>query len=276
MTPGIFQKKHEVWLQCLFTSFMIDDPAIKSELYDFSQMLFRHLRWIARELRTAGETYTYDRELELGGFDTVFRALQALSAAVKTTMELYPGSPLSARMITDEHYLISRLAHWLEQPHCDAPVSAFGRHRSLPGKPLDRAQTDALTLFLFEESYKEYELILVYAYMQNLSDDSLERDVYQDLIDESHFHLKSFGNLMAQMGILALPRPLHERTYHIKDVEAFIRNGIEEEENAKEQCRSLAETVQDEELSAFFDFINFQESYHIEMMRKLLDQSFPK
>ena len=236
MTAGVFQKKHELWLQCLYTSFMIDDEEIKSELYDFSQMLFRHMRWIARELKAEGADYTYDRSGGLGRFDTVFEALRALIAAVKTTMDTYPASALSARMITDEHYLISRLARRLEEPNRNAPVTAFGRHRTLPGKTLDRVQTDALTLFLFEESYKEYELILVYAYMQNLSENVNERDVYQDLIDESHFHLKSFGNLMARMGILALPRPLHERTYQIEDVDAFIRNGIEEEENAKEQC----------------------------------------
>jgi hypothetical protein len=276
MTPAVFQKKHELWLKCLFTSFMIDDGFIKSELYDFSQMLFRHMRWIARELREKGVDYTYDRDAELGRFDTVFDALRALIVALKSTMESYPSSPLSARMITDEHYLISRLAQLLENPSDNAPVTAFGRHRTLPGKTLDQAQTDALTLFLFEESYKEYELILVYAYMQNASDDVDERDIYQDLIDESHYHLKSFGNLMAAMGLLALPRPLHEHTYRIEDVGAFIRNGIAEEENAKEQCRALADAVKDEELSAFFDFINFQESYHIVLMRKLLDQSFPK
>ncbi|MEJ2501508.1 MAG: iron-binding protein [Campylobacterales bacterium] len=243
MTPELFEKKHALWLKLLFTSFMIDDAQTKAELYDFSQIAFRHLRWIARELAIAD---------------------------VKGTMEHYPASELSARMITDEHYLISRLARLLEQPQRNAPVTAFDRHRSLPGKTLEREQTDALTLFLFEESYKEYELILVYAYMQNRSSDVQERDIYQDLIDESHFHLKSFGNMMAQMGLLALPRPLDERTYKIEDVETFIRNGIEEEENAKEQCRALAEAVKDEELSAFFDFINYQESYHIDLMKKLL------
>ncbi|MEJ2468895.1 MAG: iron-binding protein [Campylobacterales bacterium] len=270
MTPELFEKKHALWLKLLFTSFMIDDAQTKAELYDFSQIAFRHLRWIARELADRGTDYTYERTCDLGRPSDAFEALRTLIADVKGTMEHYPASELSARMITDEHYLISRLARLLEQPQRNAPVTAFDRHRSLPGKTLEREQTDALTLFLFEESYKEYELILVYAYMQNRSSDVQERDIYQDLIDESHFHLKSFGNMMAQMGLLALPRPLDERTYKIEDVETFIRNGIEEEENAKEQCRALAEAVKDEELSAFFDFINYQESYHIDLMKKLL------
>jgi len=276
MTPALFGRKHALWLQLLFTSFMVDDEAMKSELYDFSQIAFRHLRWIARELADAGVDYGYDRDIDLGRPSDAFEALRGLIVALEAMIDAYPPSALSARMITDEQYFLSRLARLLEQPQRNAPVSAFGRHRSLPGKSLDRAQTDALTLFLFEESYKEYELILVYAYMQNRSDSLHERDIYQDLIDESHFHLKSFGNMMAAMGILALPRPLHENSYRIADVSAFIRNGIAEEENAKEQCRSLAEAVKDDELSAFFDFINYQESFHIELMKKLLDQVSPK
>jgi rubrerythrin len=270
VTPAVFRIKHDLWLELLFTSFMIGDEGIKSELYDFSQTAFRHMRWIARELKAQGLDYSYDRTVDLGRFDTVFDALHALAGSVTKAMEAYPASPLSARMSTDERYLLFRLERMLEQPGLNARISAFDRHCTLPDKPLERTQTDALIRFLFEETYKEYELILVYAYMQNASVDVAERDIYQDLIDESHFHLKSFGNLMAKLGLLALPRPLHERTYKINDVAAFIRNGIEEEENAKELCRALAGAVGDEELSSFFDFINFQESYHIELMKKLL------
>ncbi|UFS63504.1 iron-binding protein [Sulfurimonas sp. HSL-3221] len=276
MTPDVFKHKHALWLNILFTSFMLEDDAVKSELYDHAQIAFRHMRWIARALAEKGTAYTYDRDVDLGQPANNSEALQALIGTVKATMAFYPDSALSARMITDDEYLIARLEALRCRPGADAPVTAFDRHRTLPGKSLDQPQTDALTLFLFEESYKEYELILIYAYMQNESGNLLERDIYQDLIDESQFHLKSFGNMMAQMGILALPRPLDERTYKINDLDAFIRNGIAEEENAKEQCRSLAEAVRDEELSAFFDFINFQESYHIELMKKLLAQVSPK
>jgi rubrerythrin len=137
-------------------------------------------------------------------------------------------------------------------------------------KNLAQDQIDALTMFLFEESYKEYELILVYAFMQARTDDSLQFSIFQDLIDESHFHLKSFGNMMAKMGILALPRELHEMTYVIKDLEKFVTDGIAEEEAAKVMCKELSDAIKDEELSKFFDFINYQESYHIELMKKLL------
>ena len=83
--------------------------------------------------------------------------------------------------------------------------------------------------YVFEESYKEYELILVYFYMQTYTDSRTQFDIYDDLINESHFHLKSFGNMMALMGILSLPREVHEMSYKITDLHAFVLNGIDEE-----------------------------------------------
>ncbi len=274
MNPDLFRQKHELWLNILFTSFMIGDEAVKSELYDFSRIAFRHMRWIARALKEAGVDYTYDRTGTLAQCATASEALETLQSAVASVMACYPDTALGARMDSDSHYLLARLEILRGKTSETAPITAFDLHRSLPGKTLDKAQADALTLFLFEETYKEYELILVYAYMQNASDDVAERDIYQDLIDESHFHLKAFGNLMASMGILALPRPLDERTYKIADVPAFIRNGIEEEENAKEQCHALSEAIGDDELSAFFDFIDAQESYHIALMQRLLSPAY--
>jgi rubrerythrin len=76
--------------------------------------------------------------------------------------------------------------------------------------------------------------------------------------------------MMAKLGILALPRELHEMTYTIKDLDKFIKDGIDEEIAAKEMCKELSEAIKDEELSKFFDFINYQENYHIELMRQLL------
>lgn len=268
MTAELFARKHALWLRTLFTSFMLDDAALKAELYDFSQIAFRHMRWISRQLHADGADYTYDREIVLGTPKTAAEALKMLLS--ETEALAYPETALGSRIRSDEAYMRSRLHTLLTSPEAGAPVRAFDRRRTLPGKALDKRQTDALTRFLFEESYKEYELILVYAYIQNRSSSVTERDVYQDLIDESHSHLKSFGNLMAQMGILALPRPLHERTYRIEEIEGFIRNGIEEEENAKAQCRALSDAIGEETLSAFFDFIDSQESYHIELMRGLL------
>ena len=266
----LYQVKHELWLDILFASFAIENSEIKDRLYDFSMIAFRHMKWIGGDVLEHGAEYNYDRSKMLLRRQSNFEILTYLLEEIKAAQAVYEPCTLTERIITDEIYLVQYLTSLLEKSENDEKVTAFDMHRTLPNKTLDTVQTDSLTIFLFEESYKEYELILVYAYMQARTDDLLHFNIYQDLVDESHFHLKSFGNMMAKMGILALPRELHELTYKITDIEKFIIDGIKEEENAKEQCKALADAVNDTELSQFFDFINYQENYHIALMEKLL------
>jgi len=266
----LFQKKHELWLSINFASFAINDEEIKAKLYDFSQISFRHMKWIAQDILSSGSNYNYDRDMTLYKKDKVFDVLEPLVEEVNACIQNYKDNAVGERLRTDDVYLLEYLSEILKNNINNKPVTAFNMQRVWPNKNLEQDQIDALTLFLFEESYKEYELILVYAFMQARTKDVTQFDVFQDLIDESHFHLKSFANMMAKMGILALPRELHEMTYVIKDLEQFVIDGIAEEEAAKEMCKELSDAIKDEELSRFFDFINYQESYHIELMQKLL------
>jgi len=77
-------------------------------------------------------------------------------------------------------------------------------------------------------------------------------------------------NKESQMGILSIPRIVIEAIYKRDDIEQFLLDGIDEEKAAKEECRKLSEAVQDDELSSFFDYINYQENYHIELMQKAI------
>ncbi len=265
-----YQKKHELWLSINFASFAINDEEIKAKLYDFSQIAFRHMKWLGTDAVANGESYNYDRDMMLYKRESVFDVLKALESEVEALQSTYPNTTLGDRIKTDDTYLLEYLAQILRKESNNKPITAFNMKREWLDKNLEQDQIDALTLFLFEESYKEYELILVYAFMQTRTDNTTQYNVFQDLIDESHFHLKSFGNMMAKMGILALPRELHELTYIIKDLKQFVVDGIAEEEAAKVMCKELSDAIKDEELSRFFDFINYQESYHIELMKKLL------
>ena len=181
-----------------------------------------------------------------------------------------PLDPLFARILSDEFYMISVLECLLEDKFNNANITAFNRKREYEDKKLDDLSRDALTLFLFEESYKEYELILLYGYFQNHTDNILQYNVYQDMIDESQFHLKSFGEMMAKMGVLAVPRTVIPELYVNKDIKQFLVDGIDEEEKAKEECKALAEAIDDKEISSFLEFIMYQENYHIELMRKTI------
>ena len=265
-----YQKKHELWLSILFASFAINDETIKSRLYDFSQIAFRHMKWLGESILESGDNYNYDRDMVLLKRSSVFEVIKALEEEVKAFAPFYPETILGERIKTDDAYLLEYLSQVLAKEQNNQEITAFNMKREWEDKNLEQSQIDALTLFLFEESYKEYELILVYAYMQARTDNALHFNVFQDLVDESHFHLKSFGNMMAKLGILALPRELHEMTYVVKDLDKFVKDGIAEEEAAKVMCKELSDAIKDEELSKFFDFINYQESYHIELMKKLL------
>jgi hypothetical protein len=228
------------------------------------------MKWIATDSLTAGNDYNYDRDMTLYKKESVFEVIDSLAEDIKKIQSVYTNDILGERLRTDDAYLLEYLSQILKNPANNQEITAFNMKRKWLDKELAVDQIDALTMFLFEESYKEYELILVYAFMQARTDKVIQFNVFQDLIDESHFHLKSFGNMMAKLGILALPRQLHEMTYVIKDLEQFVIDGIAEEEAAKAMCKELSGAIKDEELSKFFDFINYQESYHIELMKKLI------
>ncbi|MGA9046564.1 iron-binding protein [Sulfuricurvum sp.] len=269
----LFKRKHQLWLRIAFLSFSVSDPWVKNRLYEFSQIEFRHLKWLAQSLYENHSAYDYERDPAFNiESESFFTLVHTTINEIKTLHLLYGATPLCERMRHDENYILSTLNAYLEKLSLDEPIKAFDRSRHWPDALLSAAEIDALTLFLFEELYKEYELIMVYFYRQIRAATPSQVSHFQDLIDESHFHLRSFGEMMAKMGILALPRPLHPRTYKITDMGRFLRSGILEEENAKEECRKLSSSITDEKLSSFFEFINFQESYHIEIMKKLLKE----
>ena len=271
----LFRRKHQLWLRMAFISFSVKDPWVKNRLYEFSQIEFRHLKWLAQSLYENNSAYDYERDSKFSiEGESFFTLLRTTINEIKTLHLLYSGTPLSERMRHDEEYILITLTAYLNKFSLDEPLSAFNRSRHWPDALLRASEIDSLTLFLFEELYKEYELIMVYFYRQIRATTPLQVSHFQDLIDESHFHLRSFGEMMAKMGILALPRTLHPRTYEITDMGKFLRSGILEEESAKEECRKLSSSITDEKLSAFFEFINYQESYHIEIMKKLLGEKY--
>lgn len=267
----IYQAKHELWLKVLFASFAINDQEIKDKLYEFANIEFRHLKWLSNELKDQNISYNYEKYAIDIQKSSNFEYFEYLANEIKLCVKSYdPQMPLFARMISDEFYFIRVLEDYLKDPSKNGEITAFNKNRNYGEKELDCESKDALTLFLFEESYKEYELILLYSYFQNYAHDITQYNVYQDLIDESQFHLKSFGNMMAKMGILAIPRTVIEELYLNKDIKKFLTDGIDEELKAKEECAALAASVKDEEISKFLTFIMYQEDYHIELMKKVL------
>ena len=262
-------KTHEAWLEMLMAGFM-SRTANKQILFDFSDILFRHFTWLENELIELNENYSYDRDAipikveKLS--DLLYDIIKRLDD-INLQLVSSPDKVLNARISTDIHYMKETL-----KSMGDERITAFNIARKLPQIALTEEATDALTLFLFEETYKEYELILIYNYLKAHSSDAYMNRIFQILIDESFFHLKRFGEMGAQMGILGVPRVVMKELYQVEDVVQFLKDGINEELAAKEECKKLSEAVSKDskELAQFFDFINHQENYHIALMKDAL------
>jgi len=262
-------KTHEAWLEMLMAGFM-SHTQNKQVLFDFSDILFRHFTWIEYEMIQQGEAYDYDRgniPIKVERLDDMLKAIINRLLEIDFQLLGLENKALASRISTDIAYMTGVL-HEMN----DEVITAFNMERKLPGTELTDEARDALTLFLFDEGYKEYELIMIYNYLKAHSDNAYLNRIFQILIDESFFHLKCFGDMMAKMGILAVPRVVMKELYEVKDVVAFLKAGIDEELAAKEECKKLSDAVgkDSEALSKFFDFINHQENYHIALMKDAL------
>jgi hypothetical protein len=259
----LFRKKHELWLEFLFGSFALPRGEAAEMLYDFANIQYRHLKWLAKAIVKSGRDFDWNRALMKCEFKSAKELYERLSDKLMALELEYGEGALFDRIRSDERYM-----QFCLQKAPDIAVSAFDRNLSY--KSLDKTSLDALVLFLLEESYKEYELILTYTYSQIHTEDADISLVFEDLVYESMYHLKSFALLMAKLGILSVPRPVMEEVYKFEDLKKFLEDGIEEEKAAKEECKKLSQAIKDEELSRFFDFINNQEDYHIELMQEVL------
>ncbi len=265
----IMIKTHEAWLATLMAAFM-SQTENKQVLFDFSDILFRHFNWLENELIELGESYSYDRDaipIKVERLSEMLNNIIHRLDEIDLQLLSSPDKNLNERISSDIKYMRDVL-HYMD----DENISAFSMERKFPGINLTEEATDALTLFLFEETYKEYELIMIYNYLKAHSSDAYLNRIFQILIDESFFHLKSFGDMGAKMGILAVPRVVMKELYQVEDVVQFLKDGINEELAAKEECKKLSEAVAKDSpaLEKFFDFINHQENYHITLMTDAL------
>jgi len=266
----LFAEVHEAWLATQFTGFMSRTQS-RQELYEFSNILFKHLTWLENDFVKHKLPYDYNikqvpiRVTQLSHMvNNIIKRIESIELKLTQCQD----EDITFRMRSDLTYMKAALSK-LPDENVEA---SFSTRKEYPGVKLTDTARDALTLFLFEESYKEYELIMVYNYSKANSNDAFLNRIFQILIDESFFHLRSFGQMMSDMGILGVPRSLMEEIYKFDDLEQFLKDGIQEEIGAKEECKKLAAAVSDssEHFAAFFTFINNQENYHIALMEEAL------
>ncbi len=265
----IFKKKHELWLLFLYGSLSLEDEEIYHKIYDFSKIFYYHLDWIGKEATKKKIKVDYNIDKIDFKSENNYQLFFKLIDNLENISLLYQKieTPLFQRIRNDEEYILNEIKRFIKNRK-NSDIRAFDRSLKIKNKNLDKIETEALITFLIEENYKEYELILTYTYSNFFTDNKELSNIFSILIEESHFHLKSFARIMSKLGILTIPRQIMPKIYQFEDINKFLEDGIIEEENAKEQCLTLSSQIKDIELSQFFDFINNQESYHIELMRE--------
>jgi hypothetical protein len=272
----LFKEVHELFLATQFTGFMSKTTS-RVSLYEYANIFFRHLTWLENDFIKGGEEYNYNVNqvpIKVAKISYMYKNLVERMESIESQLDSCQDKDLTYRIQSDIDYIKSAIQKLPEEN----VKSAFDTKRDYPGVELTNEARDALTIFLFEETYKEYELIMVYNYSKAHSSDAFLNRIFQILIDESFFHLRSFGQMMADMGILGVPRSIMEEVYKFDSLEKFLKDGIQEEIGAKEECKRLAEAVSNssEYFASFFTFINNQENYHIALMQEALEYSTSK
>jgi hypothetical protein len=266
----LFKDVHEAWLAMQFTGFM-SQTKNRQDLYEFANILFKHLTWLENDFIKNKIAYDYSINqvpIRVTHLHVMIHNIIQRLETIESGLSSCHDQDVTFRIKSDIEYIKASLAKMPDEN----VEHAFDTKREYPNVSLSDEARDALTLFLFEESYKEYELIMVYNYSKAHSNDAFLNRIFQILIDESFFHLRSFGQMMAEMGILGVPRSIMEEIYKFDDLKQFLKDGIQEEIGAKEECKRLAQAVSDssEHFAAFFTFINNQENYHIALMEEAL------
>ncbi|MEA2110750.1 MAG: iron-binding protein [Campylobacterota bacterium] len=270
MNQNNFTLLHATWLTTLFSSFALPQGELKGQLYDFSEIIYRHLRWVENALLKQDVIISYERPNLNFKYNNIGNMISTCKIMLEGLLEQYEGDDeLSKRISADLQYIIFVLSTNLTD---ETPLKAFNRELKLSDETELTPETImTLVTFLFDESYKEYELIVIYSYAQTRIDNQRIHEIFQILIDESKFHLKSFAQIMTDLGILTIPRFITSEIYAFDSLEKFLLDGIDEEEAAKEECRAIAQSINHKPLRNFFNFINTQESYHIALMEEALE-----
>ncbi len=268
----LFRKKHELFLSMIFGAFSLKDEKLYEIFYDFAFIEYRHLSWLGGYIKEIDGEFDYDIKREDVKFIAKdnFELFENLKSMIQNMN--YPDNEMFARFKSDEEFFIQKIDYLLSDKNNNSDIDAYSKNRNLEGYNIDDKSTNALIQFLFEETYKEYELIMVYTYSNIFTNSKVLSNIFIDLIYESFFHLKSFARMLSKMGLLYLPRQIMKEVYQFDDLSQFLLDGIKEEEAAKEECIKLSSAVENKDLSNFFNFINNQENYHIELMKKALEE----
>ncbi|MEO1942593.1 MAG: ferritin family protein [Campylobacterales bacterium] len=261
------------FLKFLYSSLILQEaPEVRRILESIADFKYRHTAWAMEDGKRKGEEFDASfnyRELEkLKELKTYNQVLEYLREDLEQNLKSYESEePTILRFKNDDTYFLSQL----KGLEAEGVVTAFNDHQTLPGVELSEENRKALVFFLLEETFKEYELITIYTFYKIYSTNATANSAFTDLAYDSIYHLKRFGELAAQMGILPLPRVVSVEKFRRENLLQFLKENIEEEKDAEKNCLILAEKIGNPQLKEFLLFISRQELYHGELLQRALE-----
>jgi len=264
--------EHESFIKFMYASVMVKEEDARHKLYDIAMFKYRHMVWAMNDAAMAGVKFNMDfdeKEIAKIKVETEEDLLEVLIDDLDQNIALYEGedNPTINRLRSDDEYFISEL----RRLDLEGEISAFNNKKELPGVELEEDAKAALVFFLMEETFKEYELIIIYSYLNVHIDIAIAKSAFTDLAYDSIYHLKRFAELASKMGVLTLPKPIPHEKYEDIGIVEFLKENIEEEMDAEKQCLILAEKIGNDELKNFLLFISRQEVYHGELLQRALN-----
>ena len=107
MQKRLFTTIHEGWLKLLFTSFAMEDREWGETLYDYAEILYRHLRFVEDMYVKRNIEYSWERPGIRLDFTTEGEAARFCDEVLeRIALQLSDnGDPLAARMLHDLGYI---------------------------------------------------------------------------------------------------------------------------------------------------------------------------
>jgi rubrerythrin len=262
---------HESFIKFIYASVMVKELDAKKLFEDIAIFKYRHMLWAMTDAKNEGVNFNMDfntNEIRKIQKENSAELLEELINDLEENLRFYNGfdTPTIERLKNDDNYFLSQI----KKLDLESEITAFNEKKELPGVELDENAKAALVFFLMEETFKEYELITIYSYLKIHSTNEIANSAFTDLAYDSIYHLRRFAELAAQMGVLTFPRPIPHEKYENIGIVEFLKENIEEEQDAEKQCLILAEKIGNEELKNFLLFISRQEVYHAELLERAL------
>lgn len=284
----LFQKKHELWLTLKYSSLPIKDGAISNALRNFSEVAFRHMKWLGESIVADIQNYDYENhEIGRPELPTMFNfekdditiplhdGKQLLEGCRKRLEEIvgcYDTSiPLHKRMAGDDEYFLYRLNR-ITSLHEGIEVgdTFFGGEK--PIRELLGIDEDEIKHFmdtLRQQQTKEYRHVVMYLYILVHTAKTELADIFYEQLLESFYHQFHYARLLASLGVIEVPPTVNKSSYQVGSMLEFVRSAVNDEDQEVQDLKSMAATVPNEDFRRLVEFVLNQEEHHL----TLLDQA---